>query len=48
MAVIVGINILVTGGRLVAQSVRALLDQSIGRHDLAAVTAALARFQSDQ
>ena len=48
VAVIVGLNILVTGGRLVAQSVRALLDQSIGPQDLAAVTAALARFQSDQ
>jgi cation diffusion facilitator family transporter len=46
VATIVGINILVTGGRLVAQSVRALLDQSLGPVELAAVVAALDRFRS--
>ena len=48
VAAFVGINILVTGGRLVAQSVRALLDQSISPQDLAAVRAVLARFLSDE
>ncbi|MCU7729396.1 cation diffusion facilitator family transporter [Actinoplanes sp. KI2] len=43
---VVGINILVTGGRLVAQSARALLDQSLGPQELAAVVAALDRFRS--
>ena len=47
VAVIVGINILVTGGRLVAQSVRALLDQSIGPRP-GTFTAALHRRQSAQ
>jgi cation diffusion facilitator family transporter len=46
VATIVGINILVTGGRLVAQSVRALLDQSLGPVELAAVVAVLDRFRS--
>ena len=46
VAAIVGVNILVTGGRLVAQSVRALLDQSLGPVDLAAVVAALDGFRS--
>jgi cation diffusion facilitator family transporter len=46
VATIVGINILITGGRLVAQSVRALLDQSLGPVELAAVVAALDRFRS--
>ncbi len=48
VAAAVGVNILVTGGRLVAGSVRALLDQSIGATDLAAVIAALDRFRSDE
>jgi len=48
VATIVGINILVTGGRLVAQSVRALLDQSLGPVELAAVVAALDRFRSSE
>ncbi|GAB1692636.1 cation diffusion facilitator family transporter [Krasilnikovia sp. M28-CT-15] len=46
VAVIVGVNILVTGGLLVAQSVRALLDQSLGPVELAAIVAALDRFRS--
>lgn len=46
VATIVGVNILVTGGRLVAQSVRALLDQSLGTVELAAVVAALNQFRS--
>ena len=48
LAAVVGVNILVTGGRLVAQSVRALLDQAISSTDLAAVVAALDPFRSDQ
>ena len=46
VAAIVGVNILVTGGRLVVQSVRALLDQSLGPAESAAVVAALAGFRS--
>src|SRR5690349_5709024 len=42
----VGINILVTGGRLVAQSGRALLAQSLGPGELAAVVAAVNGFRS--
>jgi len=48
VAAIVGVNILVTGGRLVAQSVRALLDQSLGPAESAAVVAALDGFRSAQ
>jgi len=46
VAAIVGVNILITGGRLVGQSMRALLDQSLGPVELAAVVAALDRFRS--
>jgi cation diffusion facilitator family transporter len=46
VAAVVGVNILVTGGRLVAQSVRALLDQSLGPVESAAVVAALDGFRS--
>jgi cation diffusion facilitator family transporter len=46
VAAVVGINILVTGGRLVTQSTRALLDQSIDAAELAAVLSALDRFRS--
>jgi cation diffusion facilitator family transporter len=46
VAAIVGVNILVTGGRLVAQSMRALLDQAIDPKDLATVVAALDPFRS--
>jgi cation diffusion facilitator family transporter len=48
VAGIVGVNILVTGGRLVAQSMRALLDQSLGPVELAAVVAALDGFRSGE
>jgi cation diffusion facilitator family transporter len=48
VAAVVGVNILITGGRLVAQSVRALLDQAISSEDLAAVVATLDPFCSDQ
>jgi cation diffusion facilitator family transporter len=48
VAAIVGVNILFTGGRLVARSVRALLDESLGPVDSAAVVAALDRFRSAQ
>jgi cation diffusion facilitator family transporter len=48
VAALVGVNILITGGRLVAQSVRALLDQSVSPPDLAAVIAALDPFRSDE
>ncbi|MFG2041529.1 cation diffusion facilitator family transporter [Dactylosporangium sp. NPDC048998] len=48
VAAVVGINILVTGGRLVVQSVRALLDEAVSPQDLAAVIAALDPFRSDQ
>jgi cation diffusion facilitator family transporter len=46
VAALVGVNILVTGGRLVTQSMRALLDQAIDPPDLAAVVAALDPFRS--
>jgi cation diffusion facilitator family transporter len=48
VAAVVGINIVVTGGRLVLQSVRALLDQSVSPQDLAAIIAALDPFRSDK
>lgn len=48
VAAVVGVNILVTGGRLVAGSVRALLDQSVGPAEIAAVIAALDPFRCDE
>ncbi len=41
----VGINILVTGGRLVSQSVVSLLDASLSQEDQERIAAALARVQ---
>jgi cation diffusion facilitator family transporter len=46
VAAIVGVNILITGGRLVTQSVRALLDQALSPQDMAIVIAAMDRFRS--
>ena len=48
VAAIVGVNICVTGYRLVAQSVRSLLDASLPAVDLALVVAALDQFRSDE
>ncbi|HKT02124.1 MAG TPA: cation diffusion facilitator family transporter, partial [Rugosimonospora sp.] len=48
VAAVVGVNILVTGGRLVAGSSRALLGQSISPTELAAVIAALDPFRSTE
>ncbi len=48
VAAVVGVNILVTGGRLVAQAVRALLDQSIGEQDLAVIVEVLDGFRSNE
>jgi len=45
VATAVGINILVTGGRLVSQSVVSLLDASLPREDQARIAAALATVQ---
>lgn len=45
VAAIVGLNILVTGGRMVAQSVRALLDEALDPADLERVLAVLDRFR---
>jgi cation diffusion facilitator family transporter len=46
VAVLVGLNILVTGSRLVAQSVRSLLDAALPPEDLAELTSVLDRFRS--
>jgi len=46
VAALVGVNILVTGGRLVAQSVRALLDQALPPAELATVVGVLDGFRS--
>lgn len=48
VAAVVGVNILVTGGRLVAQAVRALLDQSLCDRDIATVVRALEGFRSSE
>ena len=48
VAAIVGINILITGYRLVSGSVGALLDASLVPQELATVTAVLDRFRSDE
>lgn len=48
VAAAVGVNILVTGSLLVAQSVRCLLDAALPDQDVAAVAAAIARFRCDE
>ena len=48
VAAIVGLNILVTGGRLVASSVGALLDAALTPQETATVTAVLDRFRSTE
>lgn len=48
VAAIVGVNILVTGYRLVAQSAKALLDAALPEDDVAAVAAALGPFRCDE
>jgi cation diffusion facilitator family transporter len=45
VAVLVGLNILVAGGRMVAQSVRALLDEALDEADLKEVIIVLDRFR---
>ncbi len=47
VAIIVGLNILVTGYRLVSQSIRSLLDAALPEADQATVTAVLDRYRSD-
>jgi divalent metal cation (Fe/Co/Zn/Cd) transporter len=46
VAAVVGVNILVTGYRLVSQSVTSLLDAALPAQDLARVTAALDRMHT--
>ena len=46
MAALVGVNILVTGFRLVSQSVTSLLDAAMPAKDLARVTAVLDRMRT--
>jgi cation diffusion facilitator family transporter len=48
VAAIVGLNILVTGYRLVVGSAGALLDAALTPHEIAAVVAVLDRFRSDE
>jgi cation diffusion facilitator family transporter len=45
VAALVGLNILVAGGSMVAQSVRALLDEALDEADLAKVISVLDRFR---
>jgi divalent metal cation (Fe/Co/Zn/Cd) transporter len=47
VAAIVGVNILVTGFRLVSQSVTSLLDAAMPAEDLARVTAVLDRMRTE-
>ncbi len=48
VAALVGVNILVTGYRLVSQSIRSLLDASLPPQDLATVAAVLDRYRSGE
>jgi cation diffusion facilitator family transporter len=46
VAVLVGLNIMITGWKLVAQSIRALLDAALPAEDIAIVVSVLDRFRS--
>lgn len=48
VAAIVGVNILVTGSRLVSQSARSLLDAALPAEDLATIAATIEPYRSDE
>ena len=48
VAIVVGINILVTGYRLVSESIRSLLDAALPEQDMATLGTVLDTFRTDE